>query len=336
MGVPGDESADEAAEAESHSSGKPDGGMEAWMNAVYSGDQPSPQGHVTATASSPSGFDEGRGDDDGDDDDDEIAASSAAQDEVTNAPSPVVGPVTRSVSTGTRRLLHKKAMKKTQRARDWEISKVVFGDGSVDPHGFQLEVGKWYGIQCSAGGHKEYHEVCPESLNLFTRYGSQVNVSITVGSVTSREIRLPEKGPSVTFRAGMKPWQKNRKVARAVCKWTKEKRGVGNIIVGPGERGASGRAVRFLEKEKGNVLVHGGKGSCVCAAVANAVWVLKGEEKALEAKKMVVEKGLKAKNLKEVRDWMEQVKMGVATLVATNDRRNEESWYGFLVGDYQN
>ncbi len=44
---------------------------------------------------------------------------------------------------------------------------------------------------------------------------------------------------------------------------------------------------------------------------------------------MVVEKGLKAKNLKGVRDWMELFKMGVTTL-KTDERRNEESWYGFL------
>ncbi len=77
-------------------------------------------------------------------------------------------------------------------------------------------------------------------------------------------------------------------------------------------------------------MLSGGSGSYVAAAVVNAVWLLRGKEKALAAKEQVVDCGLSTKNLKSCRDWMAEYKMGVTTLVVTDERRDEDSWYGLL------
>lgn len=159
----------------------------------------------------------------------------------------------------------------TRMSNLYTIERVVAGDGTNDKSGIVLEKGKTYGSSSLTGGNESFHEISMKSLNLFK---------------FARKIKLRSRPPTephlIKKRRSRLKEIKNVQL-QALQKRLNENAGVVMKVSEPGARGKIDGIRAHQVRDEGPTMATGNDGSCLLAALLNAIWLLKGENSVNDA-----------------------------------------------------
>jgi len=163
------------------------------------------------------------------------------------------------------------------------IEKVVMGDGSKGRSGHVLEKGRFYASASASGGHESYFAIDMSTAKLSTRGGKSVSFGFRAASDQAKALP-PASGPKTRpMRKTLSHTQKQKIVGEAVTSFCTKHPGWAAWVSGPGDRDKNPALKEHLVKTGDKILVKGKDGQCVAAAIANALYVLFGEDCAREA-----------------------------------------------------